>query len=61
MNNKTYTSSFKSEYNKQLTKKSYYRNIRYPSYMAKVATITYLLEDLENDYCFVDATYVIPN
>jgi isoprenylcysteine carboxyl methyltransferase (ICMT) family protein YpbQ len=58
MKHKSYTPC---EYNKNLCKKTYYRNLRYPNYMAKVATITYLLEDLENDYCFVDATYVIPN
>ena len=49
------------EYIPELTNKTYYRNLRYPPYMAKVATLTYLLEDLENNYCFVDATYVIPN
>lgn len=55
-------SSFKRcEYIPELANKTYYRNLRYPSYMAKIATLTYLLEDLENDYCFVDATYVIPN
>ncbi len=53
--------SLRCKYNKNLSTKTYYRNLRYPPYMAKISTLTYLLEDFERNYCFVDATYVIPH
>ena len=47
-----------NNYRKGMSKRSYYSNIIYPSYMAKISTMTYLIEDFEKDYCYVDATYI---
>jgi hypothetical protein len=44
---------------KDISKTAYSWNIVYPSYMSKVSTMVYLLEDFEKNYCYVEATYVI--
>ena len=53
-----------SKYNKyvpgtDINKRAYYWNITYPSYMEKISTIVYLMEDFEKNYCYVEATYVL--
>ena len=44
---------------KYISKRAYSWNITYPSYMEKISTMVYLMEDFEKNYCYVEATYVL--